>query len=344
MLETRRTDSFRYPKTGETSLFLEDTYFIPCAWQQWLSKLRAERCWVVFELVSRWCKCVWGSCSGDWMSHWWLCWYCSRVVTGGSGVRSWQKPSLTVTVWATLWDPGRPELLRSWFSLQSCVSEGTAPELQPFGVFKGFLFSCWHYPGSSSSGGLWSPGLLLDFEQQTCPAATCQENHLWSHLQTVDDLEVSAVEGWGQAWSGVPLQAGKWDLSRPAEGWFTVRCGASLNSSTLLKCPCCHSRTHCSSNSGLLSFLTPEIFIFWRNIFCLADILKLQNSFRSCRFPNSLEKLSAFPDLLLVSRREKGSVWGWEERGDTSCFFGACEHSDFWECFAMALFNAKETS
>lgn len=189
------------------------------------------------------------------------------------------------------------------------------------GFLEGFCLAAGTTLAVPSSGGLWSPGLLLDFEQQTCPAATCQENHLWSHLQTVDDLEVSAVEGWGQAWSGVLLQAGKWDLSRPAEGWFTVRCEASLNSSTLLKCPCCHSRTHCSSNSGLLSFLTPEIFIFWRNIFCLADILKLQNSFRSCRFPNSLEKLSAFPDLLLVSRREKGSVWGWEERGDTSCFF-----------------------
>lgn len=84
------------------------------------------------------------------------------------------------------------------------------------GFLEGFCLAAGTTLAVPSSGGLWSPGLLLDFEQQTCPAATCQENHLWSHLQTVDDLEVSAVEGWGQAWSGVPLQAGKWDLSRPA--------------------------------------------------------------------------------------------------------------------------------
>lgn len=46
-----------------------------------------------------------------------------------------------------------------------------------------------------------------------------------------------------------------------------------------------------ADNSGSLSFLTPEILIFWRNIFCLADLPKLRNSFRSCRFPDPLGKV-----------------------------------------------------
>lgn len=204
------------PKLVRHPCFWKTPYFIPCAWQQWLSKLRAERCWVVFELVSRWCKCVWGSCSGGWMSHWWLCWYCSRVVTGGSGVRSWQKPSLTVTVWATLWDPGRLELLRSWFSLQSCVSEGTAPELQPFGVFGGFLFSCWHYPGSSKfwrtlisriALGLWTANL-----------SCC-------NLPGKPPVVTFADSGWSGGFSSGGLRAGlKWSATASREVGFKQAC------------------------------------------------------------------------------------------------------------------------
>lgn len=185
-----------------TSLFLEVTNFIPCAWQQWLSKPRAERCWVVFELVS---KCVWGSCSGGWVSHWWLCWYCSLVVTEGSECQELAGNLSHCHCLSHSLESWRPELLRSWFLLEPCVSEGTAPELQPFGVLGGFLFSCWQYSGSSSS--------LEDSDLQDCswtlnskpvllqPARKITCGHICT-FAFVDDLEASAVKGWGQAWSG----------------------------------------------------------------------------------------------------------------------------------------------
>lgn len=208
---------------NRTSLFLEDTDFIPCAWQQWLSKPRAERCWVVFELVSRWCKCFWGSCSGGWVSHWWLCWYCSHVVSEGSGCqelagtlshchclshtlgswKTWVVEELILVTALCFWGNSSRINLRFWEGF--CLAVGSALAVQVL----------WN------SEGLWSPGLLLDFKQQTCPSASCQKNHLWSHLHEqwmIWRLQQWGAEGRLEVNGWVPLEAEKWDLIRPAEG------------------------------------------------------------------------------------------------------------------------------
>lgn len=46
-----------------------------------------------------------------------------------------------------------------------------------------------------------------------------------------------------------------------------------------------------TDNGGSLFFLTPAKLIFWKNISSLAGLPKLQNSFRSCVFPDPLGKV-----------------------------------------------------
>lgn len=96
-----------------------------------------------------------------------------------------------------------------------------------------------------------------------------QENSLLSYFQTVNDLEASAVKEWGQAWSilsGVPLEAGKQDLSRPAGSWFTGMCqmyGANLTVCTLFWDILAITAGHIAHRERWFTLLTPEIFIFF---------------------------------------------------------------------------------
>lgn len=158
---------------------------------------------------------------------------------------------------AAVSDPGRSELLRSWFSLQPCVSEEIAANLWPFAFLGGLLFSCWQCPGSSISEGLWFPWLLLDFEQQT--------RHAYS-LRGKLPVVIFSNSKWSGGFSSKRVRAGlkhiKWSAIGSREAglkqtcwelihWHVSDVWGKFNSLTLvlLRYPCYYSRAHCSQRT-----------------------------------------------------------------------------------------------
>lgn len=148
--------------------------------------------------------------------------------------------------------------------------------------------------------GLWSPWLLLDFEQQT--------QHTYS-LSGKPSVVVFSSSKWSGGFSSHGVRAGlrrvKWNAVRSRKvGLKQTRWGPNLSDvwGKFEQFNPCHSEISLLmqqsmlltfDNSGSLSYplLKSSFFFFLRNIFCSAELPKVQNSFRSCRLLDPLGKI-----------------------------------------------------